>query len=85
VGLDGFEPSTSRLSERQVVSLSLPLSRTALIPILASLKAGEIGIGGSSVQKTSDFGTTVSASKEPAITGILRVLGERDFGTGKKV
>ncbi len=35
------------------------------------------------VQKTSDFGTTVSASKEPAITGILRVLGERDFGTGK--
>ena len=37
------------------------------------------------VHKTDDFGTTVSASKEPAITGILRVLGERDFGTGKKV
>jgi hypothetical protein len=37
------------------------------------------------VQKTVDFGTMVSASKEPAITGILRVLGKRDFGTGKKV
>jgi len=37
------------------------------------------------VQERDDFGTTVSASKEPAITGILRVLGERDFGTGKKV
>jgi len=38
-----------------------------------------------SVHKTSDFGTTVSVSKEPVITGILRVLGKRDFGTGKKV
>jgi len=38
-----------------------------------------------SVHKTDDFGTTVSVSKEPAITGILRVLGKRDFGTGKKV
>jgi len=37
------------------------------------------------VRKTDDFGTTVSVSKEPAITGILRVLGKRDFGTGKKV
>ena len=36
------------------------------------------------VHKTDDFGTTVSVSKEPAITGILRVLGKRDFGTGKK-
>ena len=38
---------------------------------------------GVTVQKTDDFGTTVSVSKEPAITGILRVLGKRDFGTGK--
>ena len=38
-----------------------------------------------SVHKTDDFGTVVSASKEPAITGILRVLGKRDFGTGKQV
>ena len=37
------------------------------------------------VHKTDDFGAMVSASKEPAITGILRVLGKRDFGTGKKV
>ena len=36
------------------------------------------------VHKTDDFGTTVSVSKEPAITGILRVLGKRDYGTGKK-
>ena len=38
-----------------------------------------------SVHKTSDFGTTESVSKEPAITGILGVLGKKDFGTGKKV
>jgi len=38
-----------------------------------------------SVHKTDDFRTTVSASRESAITGILRVLGERDFGTGEKV
>jgi len=38
-----------------------------------------------SVQKTSVFGAMVSASMEPAVTGILRVLGERDFGTGEKV
>lgn len=36
------------------------------------------------VQKTDVFGTTVSVSKEPAITGILRVLGKRDYGTGEK-
>ncbi len=31
------------------------------------------------VHKTDDFGTTVSVSKEPAITGILRVLGKKGF------
>ncbi len=44
VGLDGFEPSTSRLSERQVVSLSLTPHYPAprLFPYLRLLKRGRL-------------------------------------------
>ena len=44
VGLEGFEPSTSRLSERQVVSLSLTPHYPAprLFPYLRLLKRGKL-------------------------------------------